>query len=152
MADTKDINNLADKVIEANESELESSVSNNGYPEEFDEYGIKIYDNAEYYVARALRINFLSRINDNAPLLHTRRNRSELWLGHKRLSLTTDTIYSLTDANSRIEQWQMNKIWKLLLEYAPALDESKILIDNHTYWDIETGEMCHTDDYLEGID
>lgn len=147
-----DNNNLADKVIEANESTSSASNANNGYPEEFDEYGIKIYNNAEYYVARALRINFLSRINGAAPLLHTRYNRSQLWLGHKRLSLTTDTIYSLTDANSRIEQWQMNKIWNLLLEYAPALDESKILIDNHTYWDIEKGELCHTDDYLEAID
>ena len=147
-----DNNNLADKVIEANESTTSVNNANNGYPEEFDEYGIKIYDNAEYYVARALRINFLSRINDNAPLLHTRRNRSELWLGHKQLYPDSGTIYSLTDANNKIPHWQMNKIWNLLLEYAPALDESKILIDNHTYWDIEKGEMCHTDDYLEGID
>ena len=147
-----DNNNLADKVIEANESTSFANNANNGYPEGFDEYGIKIYDNAEYYVARALRINFLSRINGAAPLLHTRCNRSELWLGHKQLYPDSDTIYTLTDANNKIPHWQMNKIWNLLLEYAPALDESKILVDNHTYWDIETGELCHTDDYLEGID
>lgn len=136
---------LAEKVIQANEAD-------NSRPEGYDELGIKIYDNAEYYVARALRLNTLSRIGSDAPLLHTRNNRKELWLGHKELEYSPHTIYELVEPKNKLPEWRRIEIWKLLLKYAPALDESKIIINNHTYWDIEAGKLCHTDEYLEAID
>lgn len=136
---------LAEKVIQANKA-------NSSRAEGYDELGIKIYNNAEYYVARALRLNTLSRIGNNAPLLHTRNQRTELWLGHKLLQYSPHTIYALVEPKKPIPEWRRIEIWKLLLKYAPELDESKIIINNHTYWDIEKGELCETDEYLEAID
>ena len=136
---------LAEKVIQANEAD-------SSRPDGYDELGIKIYDNAEYYVARALRLNNLSRIGDDAPLLHTRNNRTELWLGHHQLDYSPQVIYTLVAPKGKIPEWRRIEIWNTLFKYAPALDETKIIINNHTYWDIEKGELCETDEYLEAID
>lgn len=140
---------LADKVIEA-------SRKNPDRDDGYDELGIIISNKSEYYVARALRINYLNRMfgeePDESAMLHTRNNGEELWLGHKYLTYSPRTIYSLIKINKSLQMWQLAEIWDLLLKYAPPLDESKILIDPHTYWDIEKGELCHTDEYLEGVD
>lgn len=136
---------LAEKVIKANER-LENR-------EGYDELGLKIFkDNPEYLAARALRLNYLRRLDGKPELLHTRSNRTELWLGHKRLSPTPDTIYKLTLYQKTLKPWLVISTWDKLLEFAPPLDESKLLIDAFTYWDIEKGELCHSDTALEAIE
>lgn len=136
---------LAEKVIRANERP--------GNKEGYDELGLKIFnDNPEYLVARALRLNYLRRLDGKPELLHTRNNRTELWLGHKQLSLTPETIYRLTLYQGLLKPWLVISTWDKLLEFAPPLDETKIIIDAFTYWDIEKGEMCHSDTALEAIE
>ena len=136
---------LADKVIKANKKPQNT--------EGYDELGIKIFkDNPEYLAARALRINYLDRLDGRPELLHTRNNRTELWLGHRQLKEGQDAIYRLTLYRGVLKPWLVATTWKKLLEFAPPLDETKILIDAYTYWDIEKGEMCHSNTPLEAIE
>ena len=97
---------LAEKVIRANERP--------GNKEGYDELGLKIFnDNPEYLVARALRLNYLRRLDGKPELLHTRNNRTELWLGHKQLSLTPETIYRLTLYQGLLKPWLVISTWEI---------------------------------------
>ena len=136
---------LADKVIQANERPDQRA----GY----DELGIKIFkENPEYLAARALRLNYLKRLSGKPALLHTRNNKTELWLGNKQLKNTANTIYQLTLCREMLKPWLVAATWEALLEFCPPLDESKILIDAYTYWDIEKGRMLRSDTALEAIE
>lgn len=131
---------LADKVIEANNK-----------PEiERDEYGvIKKVDNPEYIAARIVFKNLYERSqNPDVPLLHNRKNRTELWLGNRQLEKSKNTFYELAGINRTIKDYEIQIIWDAIMAHTRSLDESKIAVGEHTYWDIEKGELCHTDERM----
>ena len=131
---------LADKVIEANNK-----------PEiERDEYGvIKKVDDPEYVAARIVFKNLHEKEKDpDVPLLHNRKNKTELWLGNRQLEKNKKTFYELANINRTIKDYEVQIIWDAIMEHTRSLDESKIVIDEHTYWDIEKGELCHTDERM----
>ena len=135
--------NLADQVIEANKK-----------PEyEVDEFGIRLMPNEpEYVAARIVTKNLFERKkNPDAPLLHNRRNTSELWLGNRQLSMDKKTIYELADIKRQIRDYEIQVIWNSVLTHTCALDENKIMISSHMYWDIEKGELCHTTERMVAI-
>lgn len=131
---------LADKVIEANKEER-------GY--ETDELGLGIADTPDYVVARILYKNTLELEQDpSAGLIHNRKHRSELWKGNRELAKSKRTIYELANLNRRLNDYELDAIWRSLLKNTPELDESKIVVDRNTYWDIERGELCYTEERL----
>lgn len=135
--------NLADKVIEANKK-----------PEyEVDEYGIRLVpEDPEYVAARIVFKNLYERKkNPDAPLLHNRRNMTEMWLGNRQLEMNKKTIYELADINRTIKDYEVQAIWSSVLAHTRSLDESKIIVDEYTYWDIEKGELCHTTERMVAI-
>ena len=134
---------LADKVIEANKK-----------PEyEVDEYGIRLVpEDPEYIAARIVYKNLFERKKDpDAPLLHNRRNMTEMWLGNRQLEMNKKTIYELADINRVIKDYEVQTIWNSVMNHTMSLDESKIIVSEHTYWDIERGELCHTKERLVAI-
>ena len=134
---------LADKVIEANKK-----------PEyEVDEYGIRLVpEDPEYIAARIVYKNLFERKKDpDAPLLHNRRNMTEMWLGNRQLEMNKKTIYELAGINRIIKDYEVQTIWNSVINHTMSLDESKIIVSEHTYWDIERGELCHTKERLVAI-
>jgi len=134
---------LADKVIEANKK-----------PEyEVDEYGIRLVpEDPEYIAARIVYKNLFERKKDpDAPLLHNRRNMTEMWLGNRQLEMNKKTIYELADINRVIKDYEVQTIWNSVINHTMSLDESKIIVSEHTYWDIERGELCHTTERMVAI-
>lgn len=127
---------LADQVIEANKK-----------PEhEVDEYGIRLeINNPEYVAARMVYKNLFERQKDpDAPLLHNRRNMTEMWLGNRQLNMDKKTIYELADIKRNIKDYEIKPIWASVMAHTRSLDENKIIVDSYTYWDIEKGELCRT--------
>ena len=134
---------LADKVIEANKK-----------PEyEVDEYGIRLeVNNPEYVAARMVYKNLFERKKDpDAPLLHNRRNMTEMWLGNRQLEMDKKTIYELADIKRTIKDYEVQAIWDSVMHHTLSLDESKIMVDEYTYWDIEKGELCYTKERMVAI-
>lgn len=135
--------NLADKVIEANKK-----------PEyEVDEYGIRLVpEDPEYVAARMVYKNLFERQKDpDVPLLHNRKNKTEMWLGNRQLEMDKKTIYELADINRTIKDYEVQAIWNSVIAHTRSLDESKIIVDDYTYWDIEKGELCHTAERMVAI-
>lgn len=135
--------NLADKVIEANKKPKQ----------EVDEYGIPFFPNdPEYVAARIVYKNLFERRKDpDAPLLHNRRDMTEMWLGNRQLKMDKDTIYELADIKRSIKDYEVKSIWASVMAHTLSLDESKIIVDEYTYWDIEKGELCHTTERMVAI-
>ena len=134
---------LADKVIEANKK-----------PEyEIDEYGIRVeINNPEYVAARIVYKNLFDRLKDSStPLLHNRKNMTELWLGNRQLPMNKNTIYELARINRAVKDYEVRIIWDAVIAHTRSLDESKIMISDHTYWDIEKGELCYTMERMVNI-
>lgn len=135
--------NLADKVIEANKK-----------PEyEVDEYGIRLVpEDPEYVAARIVFKNiFERRESPDAPLLHNRRNMTEMWLGNRQLEMNKKTIYELADIKRAIKDYEVQAIWNSVLAHTRSLDETKIIVNEYTYWDVEKGELCHTTERMVAI-
>lgn len=135
--------NLADKVIEANKK-----------PEyEVDEYGIRLVpEDPEYVAARMVYKNLFERKkNPDAPLLHNRKNMTEMWLGNRQLDMDKKTIYELADIHRSIKDYEVQAIWNSVINHTLSLDESKIIVDEYTYWDVEKGELCHTAERMVAI-
>ena len=131
---------LADKVIEAN----------NKPKIERDEYGVlKKIDDPEYIAARIVFKNLHEKEKDpDAPLLHNRKHKTELWLGNRQLTKDKKTFYELAGIKRTIKDYEVQIIWDAIMAHTRSLDESKIMVSEHTYWDLETGELCHTDERM----
>lgn len=134
---------LADQVIEANKK--------SDY--EVDEYGIRLVpEDPEYVAARIVYKNlFERRENPDTPLLHNRKNKTEMWLGNRQLEMNKKTIYELADIKRTIKDYEVQTIWDSVMAHTRSLDESKIIVDDYTYWDIEKGELCHTTERMVAI-
>lgn len=134
---------LADKVIEANKQ-----------PDyEVDEYGIRlVLNDPEYVAARIVYKNLFERKKDpDSPLLHNRKDKTELWLGNRQLEMNKKTIYELADIKRSIKDYEVQTIWNSVIAHTLSLDESKIIVDEYTYWDVEKGELCHTTERMVSI-
>lgn len=134
---------FADKVIEANQKPAY----------EVDEYGIRLeIKDPEYVAARIVFKNLYERQQDpDTPLLHNRKNKTEMWLGNRQLDMDKKTIYELADINRNIKDYEVQTIWDSIMDHTRSLDETKIIVDDYTYWDIEKGELCHSTERLVNI-
>lgn len=113
---------------------------------EIDELGLGVADTPDYIAARALLINARELEKDpSVGLLHTRKRGTELWKGNELLPRGGKTIYRLARLNRRLREYEIDAIWESILKNSPELDETKIVVDDSTYWDTESGELVHTD-------
>lgn len=129
---------LAERIANANKK----TVVIDGEIHDTDEYGLPIFeDHPDYIAARILKKNYDEYSVGRADLLHTRRNKKELWLGHEFLPQNKKTIYRLAATKQRIDDWMVPQVFELLLRCCYRLDESKIIVDKDHYWDKEEGEL-----------
>lgn len=116
--------------------------------QERDELGIRIFNSTDYIIIRILELNR----RQNNGLLHTRKNQRELWLGQEQLHKSAATIYRLSKYNGRLRTWHIESIWEKLLDILPYLDENKLVISDHLYWDIKAGKLAFSKESLLTID
>ena len=76
---------------------------------------------------------------------------TEMWLGNRQLDMDKKTIYELADINRTIKDYEVQTIWSSVMNHSLSLDETKIIVDDYTYWDIEKGELCHTAERMVAI-
>lgn len=139
---------LADKIADANRRKMII----NGVEHDTDEYGLPIFeDRPDYIAARILRKNYTEYSVGKADLLHTRRHRKELWLGHELLPQNKKTIYRLAATKQKIHDWMVPQVFEMLIRCSYELDESKILVDEEHYWDKETGELKEVEGDMPAI-
>ena len=128
---------LAEEVIEANNREEREY--------EIDDLGLGIAKTPDYVVARALYRNTIELEEDPyAGRLHNRKGGTELWKGNRQLKKNKKTIYELAGLERVLKDYEIDAIWESLLRNTPELDDTKIVVGGHTYWDIEKGELCHS--------
>lgn len=133
------IDQIAEELYEYNQKKDEKEY-------EIDELGLGIADTPDYVAARVLLINAKEREeNPGVGLVYTRRGKTELWKGNEILSKSERTIYRLAKLNRNLRGYEIDAIWESLLKNSPELDETKIVVDDYTYWDTETGELKRTD-------
>ena len=129
---------LADKIAEANERE--DIIDGASYP--IDDLGLPILPKRPDYIAvRILKRNDTEYRAGKAPLLHTRNNKRELWLGHDLLVQDVKTLYKLAHTDQKIDAWMVPIVYDMLCEHTYHLDTSKFIVDEEHYWDKETGEL-----------
>lgn len=129
---------LADKIAEANKKKEYVD----GETRDLDELGLPIFnDRPDYIAARILKKNYDEYSVGKVDLLHTRRNKKELWLGHELLQQDKKTLYRLAHTKQSIKDWMVPVIYEMLSRCCYELDESKIIVDEKHYWDKATGEL-----------
>lgn len=128
---------IADQVIENLEANKGSQ------PDGYDELGLYIVDNADYIAARMIKRNWDKYREGKEGLLHKRKDG--IYIGDEHIDCTLDNIYRLSAINRPVRGYERPQVWEILKQHIPELDESKIIIDDYSYWDIEKGELCRSD-------
>lgn len=131
---------IADKIIE-NEKKPKYEV---------DDIGIGIADTLDYIAARILKINYDAYRQGEEGLLHKRAD-GNIYIGDRDVEENARNIYKLAHVDRVIHNYEVPKIWAIVKKNVPELDESKIIIDDYTYWDIENGCMVRSDKKLVSI-
>ena len=129
---------LADKIASANKRRRPDPVDNGT----LDEYNLPVnWDDPEYIAARIVWRNLNEYSNGRADLLYTRKNRTELWLGHEKLNQNQKTLYRLAAVSRRIDGFMVPQVYEHILRHVKHFDPTKILISDELYWDVTTGEI-----------
>lgn len=108
--------------------------------------------NPDYIAARIMIINktMIEDSGGHGDRLHRRGN--EIWLGHKRLKEDADNIYRLSDIDWQIDPRVRAQVWARLHKWLPELNRTKMAIDQHTLYDINSGEIIRTDKTIKTVD
>lgn len=122
---------LATQLIEANK-EREANLDELGIPLPQVDTTRAHYN---YLVARA----FISN-----PHLHTRRDRSELWNGHKIIMPEIEDISRLTKWVDKIPRQGVVYIYDKIKEMAPQLNDDIIAITPHLAWDFKNQQLIES--------
>lgn len=130
------MDSLADKVIAANDAELERAEEQSG--PRLDDVGLPLPEPdterawCEYLVARLLYLN---------PRLYTYLGL--LWLTHAPIKENKKSYYTLAHYPRTLSDPECQYIWRRAKELVPELDTSKIAILPNATFNIQTGEIEH---------
>lgn len=128
------MDSLADKVIAANDAELERAEEQSG--PRLDDVGLPLPEPdtekawCEYLVARLLYLN---------PRLYTYLGL--LWLGHEPIKEDKNSYYRLAHYPKTLSDPECQYIWRRVKELVPELDTSKIAILPNVTFNTQTGEI-----------
>ena len=112
-----------------------------------DEYGLEPSKTPDYLAARILRRNYLGFLEGDTPLLHTRGEGADkqLYLGRDWIRPTNEqTFYELSGVDFVVPSWKKALVSKILYDYAPHLEEGKIIVSDALYWDVKEGKLKHS--------
>lgn len=123
--------NLAESIYQANEEEQKRPV---------DEFGLGIWDNVDYYVARALAVSYRS-----APDIHSiyliHKRGDGLYQGHQKIEETKQNITRLAQKDHKFTAWEQMYFWQTLKKNVPKLNLRYLQISDNLVWDKERGEV-----------
>ena len=139
--------NLADAIIQQNERKAASHDGNtpDGYYR--DDMGYLVEENlmddkeryAEYVLLRILRLHHN---------IYMRYGR--LYCGHHLLECNTQEALELADSpRVRLNPGQTAWIFNRLKALAPEIDETKILVAEGVYWDMDKAELVDLDESIK---
>lgn len=127
---------LADSIYEANQ-EPEINPLDLGYD---DELGLRVWDNIDYVVARAIAISIRDRKDPNT--IHQPHMRGDtIYIGNMPLDETPSNIYKLTEYNKTVRLGDQAIFWRKLKKHLPVLDPNVIQVSDKLFWDKEGGEI-----------
>lgn len=140
------MSSLADAIIQQNERKGDSPAGN--IPEGYyrDDMGFLVEENlmedkeryAEYVLLRILRLHHN---------IYMRYGR--LYCGHHLLECSTQDALELADSpRVKLNPGQVAWIFNRLKELAPEIDESKILVAEGVYWDMDKAELVDLDESI----
>lgn len=117
--------------------ELYEAIQNpNDHPD--DELGLAIWDNVDYYVARALAIQIRDR--ESPFTIHQLHLRDGiLYYGNSIVAQNSTNFYYYTETDRKLSTGQMVLFWKKLKTCLPVLDKSIIQISDNLFWDRPRG-------------
>lgn len=113
-----------------------------------DELGISYWDKPDYFVARALRIQYLKQLKN--PKLGATNGiytfRGDLYLNHQLLQETTSNFYEITRWHQIVPLPMQKMFWVRLKEIAPWVEPSIIELNKDAYWDTREGKWLNHDE------
>lgn len=110
-----------------------------------DELGLEVWDNVDYYVARALLISRRDRPSEfSTNQVYTREGR--VFVGNEELEENSRNIYRLVEGGRKFTPWEVVCFWKKLRQCAPEFTRRYIQISEHLIWDRVTGEIVSPED------
>lgn len=130
------MDSLADKVIAANDAELERTEEQSG--PKIDDIGLPLPEPdterawCEYLVARLLYLN---------PRLYTYLGL--IWLKHEPIKENKTSYYRLAHYPKALSDPECQYVWRRAKELVPELDTSKIAILPNVTFNTQTGEIEH---------
>lgn len=135
---------LADSIYEANQ-EPELNPLDLGYN---DELGLRVWDNIDYVVARAIAIGIRDR-KDRYTIYQPHIRDGKVYIGNEEIEETLHNVYRLSEYNKFIRPGQQAIFWKKLKKCLPRLDPSIIQISDNLFWDKDGGEVKNEREIFE---
>lgn len=130
------MNNLADKIIEANKEEVREESK-----PELDDIGFPLPKpktkkaRCEYLTARILYLN-----------QHMYKHQNKLWLNDLEIRENRESYYRLAKYPEQISIAESVYVWRRLKEIVPKLDTDWIAVLPNLLFNMKTGEFKRDDD------
>lgn len=134
---------LADAIYESNQG--------GGAEHPLDELGLAIWDNIQYYVARAIAISHRDR-PDETSMYQLYVDGDKIFNGHKEVVENVENINSLTETVRRFNTGEKVMFWKILKQHLPKLDRNFIQISDNLVWNKNNGEVIEIKEVYERQD
>lgn len=125
---------LVDSIYESNHDD--------GLEHPLDELGLAIWDNLEYYVARAIAVSHRDRPSEFS-IYQLHMEGEQIFNGHKEVKETHENINVLTETTRKFNVGEKAMFWKILKQCLPVLDRSIIQISDNLIWNKNTGEVIN---------
>lgn len=136
------MDNLADKIIQANEREAAVSQSGDAAPSGYhtDDLGMWVEDNLRDNKARYAEYIFVRCRKRNRHLYYD-SDLAALFNRHTKVEPTVNCILELANIPDMITAAQAIWVYNKLKETAPRLDRSKIVVAPGLAWNIKSGKL-----------
>ena len=142
------MDNLADKIIQANEQEIIEKRSGDTAPEGFytDDLGYWVEQDIRKHKARFARYVFV-RCRKLNPHLYYDTIEMKLYNRHDEIEPKVADIVKLANLADMITPAQAIWVYNRLKDAVPRLDRSKLVVAPGLIWDFETAELILDDNY-----
>lgn len=124
---------LADEIYESNNASAGRPV---------DELGLAIWDNVDYYVARAIAVSRRDR-PDQFSIYQLYTNDGRIFNGHEEVEENYENINTLTESTKKFNVGEKAMFWKILKQCLPVLNLNFIQISDNLVWNKSTGEVIN---------
>lgn len=131
---------LADDIYESNHG--------GGLEHPLDELGLAIWDNIEYYVARAIAISQRDR-PDVFSIYQLYTDGDKIYKGHEEIKEDYANINLLTETTKKFNIGEKTIFWKTLKECLPVLNRNFLQISDNLLFDVNSGDVINIKDIYE---